>query len=383
MAERQKVVVVVPTYNERENLPGLLAALDAEAARMPHDLHVLVVDDDSPDGTAEVARSGGDRVHLLSGPKQGLGVAYVRGIRHALRELDAGYVVQMDADGSHDPADVPRLVAALDAGADFVIGARYVSGGHAPADWGLLRRTISWLANNVGARLIGGLHRIHDGTNGFRAIRGSLLRRIDLEATPPRGYAVLVYLIHSAFALGARVEEVPVTFENRSRGESKLRLSDALEFFVNVWWIRYDRPNRFYGLALGGISGIVANLATIVLLLELTGMPALAASAIAIEVSVAYSFAWREVWALAARRPSGAATWWRLLLYHLASAPSALLTFGTFAALHATGLHYLAAQSAAVVPALVWNYLAGDRLLERGAARGAGALAGESDGRAA
>ena len=274
-------------------------------------------------------------------------------------------MVQMDGDFSHDPADVPRLVAALDAGADFVIGSRYVRGGRAPDDWGLLRRSVSWVAN-LGARFIAGLYRVHDCTNGFRAIRGSLLRRMDLGYAPPRGYAILVFLVHQALSLGGQVREVPISFANRSQGTSKLRLSDVLEFFINAWWIRYDRRDRFYGLALGGLSGMAANIAAIAALRELAALPPVLASALAIEVSVVYSFAWRDFWALAARRRSPSPGVLRLALFHLASAPSFLLTLGTFALFWGLlGVHYLAAQALGIVPALLWNYIVGERLLSR------------------
>lgn len=368
MGAVRKVVVVTPTYNERDNLGPLLEALQKQFRDMEQDMHVLVVDDNSPDGTAEIAREASRRwgnVHLLSGEKRGLGVAYVRGIQHALQELNADAVVQMDADFSHNPADVPRLVAALEGGADFVIGSRYVKGGRAPEDWGPLRRGISLLAN-LGARFIAGLYRVHDCTNGFRAIRGSLLRRIDLVDAPPRGYAILVYLIYQALSLGARVQEVPVSFSNRSQGESKLRLGDALEFLINVWWVRYDRRERFYRLAAGGLSGIGANIATIVILKEFVDLPSIMAAALAIEVSVLYSFVWRDFWAFAARRASRSSTLWRLAVFHLASAPSFLLTLGTFALLSTLlGVHYLVAQVAGIVPALLWNYLVGERMLSR------------------
>lgn len=368
MPEGKKVVVVIPTYNERENLGSLLEALQEQFGRMHHSMHILVVDDNSPDGTAEVAREAGRRwgnVRLLSGEKRGLGVAYVRGFEHALHEMGADAVMQMDADFSHNPADVPRLVAPLEADADFVIGSRYVRGGQAPENWGPLRRGISWVAN-LGARFIAGLYGVHDCTNGFRAIRGSLLDRIELTDAAPRGYAILMYLVYQAQSLGGRVREVPVSFSNRARGESKLRLTDVVEFFINAWWIRYDRRDKFYRLAAGGLSGMAANIAAIAALRELAGLPAILASALAIEVSVVYSFAWRDFWALAARRRSRSPGLWRLALFHLASTPSFLLTLGTFALLsRLLGVHYLAAQAAGIVPALLWNYVVGERAFSR------------------
>ena len=368
MVAVEKVVVVIPTYNERDNLGPLLEALQKQFQGMDQEMHVLVVDDNSPDGTAEVAREAGRRwgnVHLLSGEKRGLGVAYVRGIQHALQELDADVVVQMDADFSHNPADVPRLVAALEGGADFVIGSRYVKGGRAPEDWGPLRRGISLLAN-LGARFIAGLYRVHDCTNGFRAIRGSLLRRIDLVEAPPRGYAILVYLIYQALSLGARVQEVPVSFSNRSQGESKLRWTDVLEFLINVWWVRYDRREKFYRLAAGGLSGIAANLAALAVLHGLVGLAPAIASALALEVAILYSFAWNHLWTVAARRAFAPRVVLRLARFHLLSLPSFLLTYAVFLSLTSFfDIHVVAAQALGILPALVWNYFLGERVLDR------------------
>jgi dolichol-phosphate mannosyltransferase len=269
----------------------------------------------------------------------------------------------MDADFSHNPADVPRLVAALDAGADFVIGSRYVPGGRAPADWGPLRRTFSLLAN-LGARFIAGLHDVHDSTNGFRAVRAALLRRIPLAGAAPKGYAILMYLIYQAQSLGARLVEVPVTFANREHGESKLRLSDALELVINIWWVRYDRREKFYRLAAGGLSGVAANLAAVALLYQLLGLAPALASALALEVAVLYSFAWNRLWMVIARRPAPAQLLTALARFHLISLPSFLLTLGAFLILTGVwGVHPVAAQAFGIIPALFWNYFLGERLL--------------------
>ncbi len=174
-----KIVVILPTYNERENIGLLLDALETQFETLRHDMHVLVVDDNSPDGTAEVVQEvmkTRDHVHLITGQKQGLGAAYIRGMTYALEMFDADAVMEMDADFSHNPQDVPRLIAALDNGADFVIGSRYVPGGSVPEDWGIARIMISrW--GNIFARYIADLHKVCDCTAGFRAIRASTLRR--------------------------------------------------------------------------------------------------------------------------------------------------------------------------------------------------------------
>ena len=262
-----KVVAVVPTYNERENIGPLVEALITASIETPHDFEVLVVDDNSPDGTQDVVHELQQRfpnVRLLSGTKEGLGVAYARGLEHALSELHADIVLHMDADFSHNPADVPRLVAQIDAGYDLVVGSRYIPGGRLSKDWGITRKLISRVANS-GIRIIAGIGAIHDCTGGFRAYRATVLRRVDLKLAP-RGYAVLTYLAYNTLMAGAKVTEVPITFANRAEGDSKLRMSDAIELFLNAWWIRYDRRERFYRRATGGVSGIAVNLALVALL---------------------------------------------------------------------------------------------------------------------
>ena len=195
-----KTIIIIPTYNECDTIGDLIKALLDQFKRLPHDLHILVVDDNSPDGTADVVRSaqvGNDNVHLLTGEKAGLGAAYMRGMIHALRVLRADVVFQMDADFSHKPEDIPRLLSEIEAGADFVIGSRYVTGGSVPKEWNLLRRLNS-MGGNLAARYIAGIPQIRDCTAGFRAIRASLLRRIDFNNLRVQGYAFQVALLHAA-----------------------------------------------------------------------------------------------------------------------------------------------------------------------------------------
>lgn len=361
-----RIVVVTPTFNERRNIARLITELEQAFQRVRHEMHILVVDDESPDGTAEVVRremAGRPYLHLLSGPKRGLGVAYARALTHALDELGADAVLQMDADFSHNPADVPRLIAALEGGADFVIGSRYVRGGRTVAGWGVLRRGVSLLAN-LGARVIAGLYPVRDCTTGFRAIRAPVLRQIDLDAAPT-GYAILMYLIYQALRAGARVEEVPVTFANRDEGQSKLRLADVLEFFVNVWWIRYDRREAFGQIVSRGTVGIAVNLAALSLLHGLLEVPALMASALSIEIAILASFAWSRLWNITIRRRVGPDEIFSLATFQMISVPPFLLTFFAFLSLTSVwDLHFLAAQALGIGAAAAWNYFLAERFVE-------------------
>ena len=210
-------LVIVPTYNERENLPLLIEAL------LRHEgMQVLIVDDGSPDGTgAEAdrlsAQSGG-RVQVMHrrGPR-GLGRSYIDGMRAALA-TGAASICQMDADFSHDPADVPRLAAAAE-NADLVIGSRYVAGGQL-RNWPWHRRVLSAFANRY-VRAITRLP-VHDATSGFRCWRRELLARLPLDRIASDGYAFQVETTWHARALGARIREVPITFVERRQGASKL-----------------------------------------------------------------------------------------------------------------------------------------------------------------
>jgi len=328
-----RIVIILPTYNERSNLARLLPALRVQLASLPHDWHILVVDDNSPDGTAAVARAAQkeyDNIDLITGEKQGLGAAYIRGMQHACAALRAEVVMQMDADFSHKPQDVPRLIAAIDDGADFVIGSRYVKGGTIPQQWGFFRRANSYFGNLV-ARYVAGLSPVRDCTAGFRAIRTSILIRTSFEDLRVKGYAFQVALLHEAKTAGARIEEVPVDFIERSEGKSKLGLSDILEFIVNAWWIRFRSSRTFIKFALVGISGVVVNLGVFTALLA-AGVNKFAASPIAIEVSIITNFLLNNFWTFRWRKTT-AKVRVKGIKFNIVSILALAFSFGTFVAL--------------------------------------------------
>ena len=227
-------LVIVPTYNERDNIPVVVARLMA----IP-DVRVLVVDDGSPDGTGAVADTiaagSGGRVSVLhrTGPR-GLGVAYIDGMREALAS-DATHICQMDADLSHNPSDVARLLAAT-ADADVVIGSRYVPGGRIE-NWPKRRRVLSAFANWY-IRTITGL-RMRDCTSGFRCWRREGLERVPLDRIASNGYAFLVELVWQAVANGCQVGEVPITFVERRQGASKLSGHVILESVIVPWQLAW------------------------------------------------------------------------------------------------------------------------------------------------
>jgi dolichol-phosphate mannosyltransferase len=226
-----EAVVCLPTYNERENIDAMLRALGDKGVR------VLVIDDNSPDGTGRLADRLAeelDYVSVLHRPsKDGLGPAYLAGFRHALAN-GADLVLEMDCDFSHDPSDVPRLVAAA-ADSDVVLGSRYVAGGGV-RNWGLLRRVIS-AGGSWYARVLLQV-RVRDLTGGFKCYRRSVLEAIDLDAVHSKGYAFQIETTYRALRAGFRVVEVPITFSDREAGGSKMSKAIVAEAVWKVPLLR-------------------------------------------------------------------------------------------------------------------------------------------------
>ncbi|HET9184908.1 MAG TPA: polyprenol monophosphomannose synthase [Solirubrobacterales bacterium] len=229
--------LVLPTYNEAENLAPVV---EAARAKLPPSARVLIVDDNSPDGTGDVADRLAARhedVEVLHrAHKEGLGPAYVAGFRRAL-DGGAGFVLEMDSDFSHDPAYLPRLLEAAQR-ADLVLGSRYVEGGGV-SDWGALRRAIS-RGGSTYARLVLGIG-VRDLTGGFKCFRREVLEAIDLGAITTRGYAFQVELTYRAIRRGFRVVEVPIVFRERRVGKSKMNASIMAEAFWRLPLLRFGR----------------------------------------------------------------------------------------------------------------------------------------------
>jgi dolichol-phosphate mannosyltransferase len=223
--------LILPTFDEAENIELIVdAALGVLGAAAPDGFKILVVDDDSPDGTGRIAdrlAAEHEQVAVLHRTvREGLGPAYIAGFTHALAH-GAGFVFEMDSDFSHDPADLARLLATVrDGAADLALGSRYVAGG-AVKDWGLLRRVIS-RGGSVYAAVILGLP-VRDLTGGFKCFRAEVLEAIDLPTVEAHGYAFQVELTNRAIRRGFRVVEVPITFRDRLRGKSKMSARIAIE----------------------------------------------------------------------------------------------------------------------------------------------------------
>jgi len=239
--------IVLPTYNEAENLRVLLPRVFAQQEWISsHELHVLVVDDNSPDGSGQVVENFRSRfpfLHIMRGRKKGLGEAYKRGIRHAMKLLNPELVLTMDADLQHDPSLLSHMIEACSQGYSLVIGSRYVDGAQVLSFSGW-RVLLSHTGNSL-VRWAGGL-KIQDCTSGYRAIRSDLLLTCDLEHLSTRGYSFLSALLCQLVWNGARVLEIPITFGVRGHGKSKLSVRDQAEFLGRVARIFFLRK-RYRG----------------------------------------------------------------------------------------------------------------------------------------
>ncbi len=229
-----KSMIVIPTYNERDNMQKLIPIL----LSLPLDLEITVVDDSSPDGTADAVETlaGEDgRIHVVRRPeKMGLGSAYVAGFKYSLQR-DADLIFEMDADFSHDPAAIPEFVAAA-VDADLVLGSRYLTG-VTVVNWPLRRLILSYSAN-LYTRLVTGMP-VHDATGGFKCFRREVLESIDLDSISSDGYSFQIEMSYKCWKKGFRIVEIPITFTDRRVGVSKMSKRIIWEAVWMVWRLRW------------------------------------------------------------------------------------------------------------------------------------------------
>jgi len=359
----KRACIVLPTFNESENIKVLLPLIFQESARIPsHELHVLVVDDNSPDGTAGTVRelmSEFAHLHLISGEKRGLGEAYKRGMAYALEHLAADLVLQMDADLQHSPKLIPLFVNLAENGFSLVIGSRFILGGSTP-DFSFKRRMLSRVGNGM-LRFLGGLPPIRDCTSGYRCIKADVLRKCDLSQLSTRGYSFQSSLLFELIRNGGRIIEVPITFADRVRGESKLSFDDQVEFLLNVFRIRFRKSEEFIKFLLVGASGVAVNLGFYVLFSRTMGIPLEVASPLAIEISIMSNFLLNSVFTFGKRSPVNGLKK-RFLRFHLVAGAAGLVNYSILLLLvKSFGLWDIAANLAGIACATLVNYFLNSR----------------------
>lgn len=253
----RKAVIVLPTYNEANNISKLITNIfDVADSLKNWDLHILVVDSNSPDNTAEFVdqlQKKFKNLHLLHTEKEGLGKAYVRGFEYAIKILDPYVLFEMDADHSHNPKKIPDFLAEIENGADFVIGSRYMKGGAIPSDWGIHRKFLSFFGNwiiRLGFMNLG----ITEWTNGFRAIKAWVLKDSLSNLQNYTGYVFQVALVDHALKMKAKIKEIPIKFIDRTEGVSKINSGQYT--FQTLWYVFTHSSFVKFGIV-GGIGFII------------------------------------------------------------------------------------------------------------------------------
>jgi len=259
-----KIVVVVPTYNEAQNIARLLEVCAQEFKKAPqNDFKVLVVDGNSPDGTGKIVLDLKSKYPfaelLLEQKKAGLGAAYIYGFKYAMTEMHADVVMEMDADFQHDPNDIVRMTNEIEKGYDYVIGSRFVSGGSIPKDWALYRKLLS-IGGSYFSKIVLGIYNVNDFTSGFKASRvKGFLDRLDLDSVLSGGFAYKIDLLFKMYKLGAKVKEVPIAFGKRDRGDSKMEKNNFADSLRVVIMLRFNENQSFFKFLAVGFIGLFVD----------------------------------------------------------------------------------------------------------------------------
>lgn len=241
-----KVIAIIPTYNEKENTERMVETLAHVFSQIKeYKMEALYVDGNSPDGTAEVIKQKQKKypwLHLLvETKKEGLGRAYAKGMIYAMEKLNADYLMEFDSDFQHRPEDIPTLVKQIDSGYDYIIGSRYINGGSIPDEWGLQRKALSVVGNLV-ARILLFLPQIHDVTGGFKIskVKG-YMDKFNFDTLISKSFAYKIHLLYFMVLSGAKVKEVPIAFENRTSGESKLIKNELQETLRVIFLLQLNQ----------------------------------------------------------------------------------------------------------------------------------------------
>jgi len=330
---KKSVVVIIPTYNERGNVDTLVMYLFHKVfpqSPVTFAMHVLVVDDSSPDGTAEAIRKMIKRqanLHLLVNKrKAGLGNAYIKGMEYALAKLQAEVMFEMDADFSHDPEKIIPMLQEIEAGADMVLGSRYMQDGKIPDNWGWHRKFLSIVGNWI-IRIILGNFAIKDWTTGYRAITAQVVRKVlpQLNQEKFMGYTFQIGFLHATVKSGFQVTEVPIQFKDRTLGKSKLGseyIKNTMKYILKVRLKEILESRLFRFVVVGGIGAVVQLTSLQLLRLKL---PYQLAYFISVELAVISNFIWSNTWTFADKKLSWVELPYKFIQFNLTSLGSIII----------------------------------------------------------
>lgn len=325
-----KIVIVMPSYNEAENISKMIPTLmDVEFPKITGaDMHLLVVDDNSPDGTGEIVEKAAKNyknLHLLRGKKEGLGWAYIRGFKHAVSKLSADAVMEMDADFQHPPRFVKPMIQAYLDGAEYVIGSRYIPGGSVPKEWAFFRRFISF-AGNLFIRLVLLKPKLHDLTTGFRLTKvKGVLDQIDLDhIMEPDRFAYKVDLLYQSIKNSKKTVEVPLEFAPRIEEKSKFNTKELISTFRVAIILGIKDKIRFIKFATVGFIGYAINASTLAFFTA-WNWSSIASWGVSTELAIINNFVINNAWTFKSEQISGFTKWVKKFLQFNFTSIGALL----------------------------------------------------------
>lgn len=333
-----KVVIVIPTYNERENTEKMVEALAAELPKIKnHEMLVLYVDANSPDGTADMVRDKTDEYKWLhiykEEEKEGLGKAYAKGFKYAIKNLDADYVMEFDADFQHRPDEIKNLVDKIDEGYEYIIGSRYIPGGSIPKEWDFARKFLSVVGNLV-ARIGLLMPKVHDLTTGFKITKAKeVLAKIDLDHLYSNSFAYKVQILGQAIQGGAKWVEVPINFMARTKGESKIIKNEMLETLKVIFLVQLHNPKirKFIKFGTVGFIGYLVNAIGLWLFTKWQ-FPGPLAWALATEGAIINNYIFNNIWTFRTEKITGVRNLiYKFFQFNLTSAGALVIqtVFGT------------------------------------------------------
>ncbi|MBI5123186.1 GtrA family protein [Candidatus Roizmanbacteria bacterium] len=364
----KKAVIVLPTYNESENIEDMIVLVLAEQKWIKDwELFVLVSDSHSSDGTDDLVRklkNINTHVELLDVKERGIGVGLLKGYEYAFNKMRADAVIQMDADLQHDPKEIPHFLSAIDEGFSFVQGSRFIAGGRNELEW--YRRFFSWSAN-LYSRVLMGVYKIHEFTTSYRAFTKELFAKLDLSEIPWKGKSFLFQpaFLYTCIYQGAKVKEIPIVFIDRSRGLSKMEI---VQYIVDLSLfgirVRLKKSRRFLKFCVVGTIGFIINTLGLELLVRLRLHPALAGG-IGAEAAIISNFFLNNFWTFQEKKIAFKRIPIKLLQFNTTSFGAVLIQSLTiFVGVTLTGMGtYRIFYLLGVGLGLIWNYLMYSRVI--------------------
>lgn len=370
------VVIIIPTYNEKGNIEKLISILqeDIFPKIKNHTMSILVVDDSSPDGTAEEVKKlmgKWGNIDLDIGEKHGLGAAYVRGMTYAIDKMKADILFEMDADLSHDPKKIPEFLKKIDEGYDMVIGTRYTQGGSIPNNWGLHRKLYS-IFGNLLVRTILMRFKIHDWTGGYRALKKEVFLKEKHELTDFKGYTFQVSFLHKTVRDGFKVGEVPIQFTDRTLGRSKIApreyIIDLLVYIIRAR-IRELIKGRFGKFLMVGGIGFIINALVLRTLVEFGNWHPASANLVGASIAIFSNYNLNNIWTFKERQSTSITSYLLKLIGFYASSSFGVVCIQTgtiFVGTHVIGQqYYFIYFLIGTFFLLIWNFTIYNKIIWR------------------